>query len=365
MGASPLHLDLTLKPRTRFDAIDVVKMVDDQFGNVLDAHRRVLYCSHHTTAGFFDAQTARRFRHQRDRMEPFIDSFRSLFPQNAGYRHDAMELRSELTEDQRKIEPPNADAHLAFIGAGLKNCVTYDHNPSDPVYFMELDGEHQGRFRSRMATLLAYDRETCITTQSFTVPVAHHTIASVNISDPRLGLFQHIEELIAHHGFPYGRIDIALADGEQESAVTVNEFETLLMRHDLEEVLRDPLRFVMRQGRRALADPKTVPAKSRGYAKYDVVQVINLMMDALGLSESAVERLVARLMGYPAQRLLRFKRSISFPITPGTNGRPTIIRGQYQSPILIQWRTAPGHQRKLTLRLTRFRGTNPVISTLK
>jgi len=365
MGASPLHLDLTLKPRTRFDAINVVQLVDDQFGKVLDAHQRVLYCSHHTTAGFFDAQTARRFRHRKDRMEPFVNSFRSLFPQHAGYRHDTMELRSELTEDQRKVEPPNADAHLAFIGAGLKNCVTYDHQPNDPVYFMELDGEYEGRFRNRTATLLAYDREACVTTQKFTVPVAHHTIASVNIADPRLGLFQQIEELIERHGFPYGRIDIALAGGEQESAVTVNEFETLLMRHDLEEVLRDPLRFVMRQGRRVLADPRTVPAKSRGYAKYDLVQIINLMMDALGLSESAVERLVARLMGYPAQRLLRFKRSISFPVAPDANGRPQIIRGRYQSPILIQWRAAPKHQRELTLRLTRFRGADPVISPVK
>ena len=365
MGSSPLHLDLTLKPRTRFDAIDVVQMVDDRFGKVLDGRRRVLYCSHHTTAGFFDAFTARRFRHRRDRMEPFVDSFRTLFPQHAGYRHDAMELRSELSEDQRKIEPPNADAHLAFIGAGLKNCVTYDHHPGNPVYFMELDGEHQGRFRSRTATLLAYDREICITTQSFTVPVSHHSIASVNIADPRLGLFQHIEDLIAREGFPYGRIDIALAGAEQDAAVTVNEFETLLMRHDLEEVLRDPLKFMVHQGRRVLADPRAVPAKSRGYAKYDVVQIINLMMDALGLSESTVERLVARLMGYPAQRLLRFKRSICFPVAPGVDGRPRIIRGRYQSPILIQWRAAPWQNRDLTLRLTRFRGTDAVASPLK
>lgn len=354
MGSSPLYLDLELQPQTRFDAIDVVRRVRDSFGDVLDDHQRVLYCSHHTTAGFFDALTAKRFRHQRDRMEPFVDSYRNLFPQHAGYQHDTMELRSELTEDQRKIEPPNADAHLAFIGAGLKNCVTYDQNPNHPVYFMDLDGEHQGRFRSRKATLLAYDHEARVAAKNFTVPVSHHAVASINIADPRLGMFQQIEELVAAHGFPYGRVDIALAAGEQTSAVTVNEYETLLMRHDLEEVLHDPLRFVMRQGRRALADPRTVAAKSRGYAKYDVVQIINLLMDALGLSESAVERLVARLLGYPAERLLRFKRSISFPVGPGEDGRPKIIRGQYQSPILIQWRAAPQQKRELTIRLTRF-----------
>lgn len=358
MGETPLHLDVTLTPRTRFEAIDVVQSVGRDYGRVLDDHRRVLYCSHHTTAGFFDAATAKRLSNQKDRLEPFVDTFRTLFPQHAGYRHDVMDLRAELTEDQRKTEPPNADAHLAFIGAGLKNCVTYDHRPGDPVYFMDLDGEHQGRCRCRTATVLAYDREALVETRPYTVPVTRHAIESVNIGDARLGLFQQIEELIARHGVTYGRLDIGLADGETAAAVTVNEFETLLMRYDLQEVLQDPLRYVMRQGRRALADPRMVPAKSRGYAKYDLVQIVNSMIDALGLSESAVERLVARLMGYPAQRLLRLKRSISFPIGPDSQGRPAIIRGRYQSPILIQWRPTKEKQRRLMIRLTRFRGAD-------
>ncbi len=360
MSSEPLHLDLTLTPRTRFDAIDVVEKIDTEYGNVLDGHAKVLYCSHHTTAGFFDVWTARRLQFQRERMEPLVDSYRSLFPQHAGYRHDAMELRTELSEDQRRVEPPNADAHLAFIGSGLRNCVTYDHRPGHPVYFMELDGEHQGRFRRRRATILAYNRETRIENESFTVPVTHHAIASVNIADPRLGLFEFLDEAISRHGITYGRVDIVLAGAEQHSAVTVNEYETLLMRHDLEEVLRNPLKFVMHHGRRALADPRAVPAKSRVYAKYDVVQVINRLMDALGLSESAVERLMARLMGYPAQRLLRFKRSVSFPIVPGDDGRPQIVRGRYQSPILIQWRPSLSRTRTLELRLTRFRSGAPV-----
>src|SRR3712207_9360267 len=41
-----------------------------------------------------------------------------------------------------------------------------------------------------------------------------------------------------------GRLRIALAPGERHAGLTVNEYETLLMRHDLSEVLRDPLRFM-------------------------------------------------------------------------------------------------------------------------
>jgi len=36
-----------------------------------------------------------------------------------------MELRTELSDAQRKVEPRNADSHLTYIGAGLRNCVTY------------------------------------------------------------------------------------------------------------------------------------------------------------------------------------------------------------------------------------------------
>ena len=157
------------------------------------------------------------------------------------------------------------------------------------------------------------------------------------------------------HGIGYGRVDVSLAADEHQSALTVHEFETLLMRHDLHEVLKDPLRFMLKQGRRILQDPRAVPAKSKGYARYDIVKVINLLMDAFGLSESAVERLLARLMGYQAERMLRFKRSISLPITTNHNGEPSLVRGRYQSPILIQWRPTQKKSRELRIRLLQFR----------
>lgn len=94
--------------------------------------------------------------------------------------------------------------------------------------------------------------------------------------------------------------------------------------------------------------------KSLGYARYDVVQIMNLLMDALGLSESAVERLIARLMGFPAQRKLRFKRTASLPITSDAEHSGRLVRGRYQSPILIQWQAADRGVRKMRIRLTRF-----------
>ncbi|MCD4748496.1 MAG: hypothetical protein K8R59_03905 [Thermoanaerobaculales bacterium] len=355
MGASPLHIDLEIIPRQRFDAIDVVNEVGKRHGDVLNDFRKVLYCSHHTTAGYLDPSTTRRLANSRDRMTPFVESYRRLFPPDAGYRHDDMRLREELTDEERRVEPPNADAHLTFIGAGLKSCVTYEHRADNPVFFLELDGVHEGRVRRRKTTLLAYDEEKVVAEKSLIVPVTNHAIDSVNLADPRLGLIENIEELMRLHGIGYGCADVSLAADEYQSALTVNEFETLLMRHDLHEVLKDPLRFMLKQGRRILQDPRAVPAKTKGYARYDIVKVINLLMDALGLAESSVERLLARLMGYQAERMLRFKRSISLPITTDHNGAPSLVRGRYQSPILIQWRPTQKKSRELRIRLLQFR----------
>ena len=63
---------------------------------------------------------------------------------------------------------------------------------------------------------------------------------------------------------PSGRIELELAEDESDVGITVNEYETLLMRHDLAEVLEDPFKFVAGQGRRMLADPRAIPAKSHG-----------------------------------------------------------------------------------------------------
>ena len=181
-----------------------------------------------------------------------------------------------------------------------------------------------------------------------------HIVPRLNLRDRRIGLDQQIDELLRAHEIEKGRLDIVLDARERSAGLTVNEYETLLMRHDLADVLRDPFRFMARQGRRMLRDPRAVPTKSLGYARYDVVRIINRLMDATGLSESAFETLLSRLMAVPAERRLRFKRSLSMPVRTGDDGRPRTVTGRYQTPILIQWAAARGRTRTLSLRLTRF-----------
>ena len=67
----------------------------------------------------------------------------------------------------------------------------------------------------------------------------------MNLADPRLGLIDAINERLARTGLGKGRVDLALEAGERNVGITVNEYETLLMQHDLVEVLRNPLRFAL------------------------------------------------------------------------------------------------------------------------
>ena len=140
IGIRPTELTLTLAPQRRFEAIDVNRRINEEAGDILRRHRRALYTSFHTTAGYLDQSLSVRLHHRHDLVSQFFRAFSALFPQGGEYRHDQMHLRSELTDEQKVVEPRNGDSHLTFIGAGMRNCVTYRARPDAPVYFLELDG---------------------------------------------------------------------------------------------------------------------------------------------------------------------------------------------------------------------------------
>ena len=132
----PTALRLKLAPQRRFEAIDVNRRIVAESGDILHRHRRALYCSFHTTAGYLDQSLSARMHHRPDLLSQFFRAFHVLFPQGGEYHHDRMELRSELTDEQKIVEPRNADSHLTYIGSGMRNCVTYRARPDAPVYFI-------------------------------------------------------------------------------------------------------------------------------------------------------------------------------------------------------------------------------------
>ncbi len=351
----PLELTLELTPRARVDVIDVRNALSVRFGNVLDGYPRALCCSFHTTAGYLDPGVASRLNQSREGVMPYIEVFRTMFPEGAGYEHDKMDRRTELSEAQKPIEPQNADSHLAFMAGALRTCVTYQNKPGAPVSFIDLDGVHKGTPRRRMTSVLGYRHEETVAQTRLSVPVSGHAVDSVNLKNPKFAIYEQCTELVKQYGVTKGRLRITLAPGERHAGLTVNEYETLLMRHDLSEVLRDPLRFMAEKAGHILGNPRAIPAKTLDYAQYDLVRVFNRLLDAMGLRESMVETVLSQAIAMPASRFFRMKRSISLLVSdrqsPGTG---TIVEGTYQSPILVQWHRGAKRVRTLDVTLTRF-----------
>lgn len=356
MVSPRLELELNLTPSKRFDLIDVNDQVTKEFGDVLTQYRKALYHSYHTTAGYFEQSLCEDLDYSRDMISKVFNYFQALFPPDADYQHDCLELRKELSAEQKLVEPRNADSHLTFIGAGLMNCVTYENQPALPVFFVDLDGVYGMTTRSRHTTVIGYNREETVQEIWREIPISRHAIDSVSLRDPRLGLFEELEDLIQAREVVKGRVDIYLDTGELQTGLTVNEYETLLMKNDLVEVLRNPLKFMAETGRRIFREPRSIPGKALNYAKYDLVQVVNEVVDALGLTESFVERILDKFLAVPAERFLWMKRSLSLLISDEQEDRDSsIVHGKFQSPILIQWNHPHNNaSRRIWIRLVRF-----------
>lgn len=353
MPASPVEITLELTPRARFDIIDVRERLRTAHGDLLSVYPRHLYHSFHTTAGYLEQSLATRLTRETATVAPYVEVFRTMFPEGAGYEHDQLERRKDLTSAERAVEPKNADSHLAFMAAGLSTCVSYVNRPQEPVCFVDLDGITDGRPRRRLTSIVGFTREREVGRLKIDVPVSDHPVDSVNLKDPKLGIYEQIVELVKRQGVTSGRVRLELAGGERQAGLTVNEYETLLMRHDLADVLRNPFRFAAEKGRHMWAHPRKIPAKALDYAKYDMVRAMNQVLDLTGLRASLLERLFARAIAVPAGRFLRMKRTVNLRVRE-SDGSGVIADGRYQSPILVQWHRADARVRTIEATLTRF-----------
>ena len=353
---TPLQLSLDITPRARLELTDVRCRAAAVHGDALDSYARCLYCSLHTTAGYLPQSLHTRLAAGQHGIASYINVYRAVFPQGGGYRHDDLDRRVELTPEQRPLEPQNADSHLAFMFGGLHSCVSYATARPGPVYFIDLDGVSDGTPRHRVTVLVGYDNEVEVARTTLRVPVSSHPIDAVSLKNPKFGLYEQLRDFIAQHGVEKGRLRLALAPGERHASLTVNEYETLLMRHDLTEVFHEPLRFAAEKARHAWNDPRAVPLKALDYAKYDLVRALNQLVDAVGLSASRIERLLARAVALPASRFFGMKRSVGLLVSDANPaGRASIVEGTYQSPILIQWRATKRRARTLDVSLTCLR----------
>jgi thiamine phosphate synthase YjbQ (UPF0047 family) len=352
---APLEAALDIQPRARVDILDVRALAAAVHGDAFEGYARCLYVSPHTTAGYLPQNLAARLTARKGGLEPYLRLFQTVFPEGAGYQHDNLDLRTELRPEQRRVEPINGDSHLAFMAAGLHTCVSYRTRLAGPVYFVDLDGSHKGTPRQRVTRLVGYDEEVEVARTTLQVPVSSHPVEAVNLKDPSIGLDERVRDLISRHGITKGRVRLELSPHERDASLTINEYETLLMQHDLKEVLRNPLKFAAQKARHAWSDPFAVPGKALEYAKYDLVRAVNRLLDTFGLSASRLEFALARALEVPASRLLRMKRSVNLLVSDHAHpGRGALVEGVFQAPIMVQWRSAARGARKVDVVLNRF-----------
>ena len=348
------ELKIELTPATRLDVINVQQSIRECYGDVLDEYDRVLYCSHHTTGGYIDQGLAQRLNHRLDSIHTFLRTFQKLFPPGKSYQHDNMSLRTELTEEERENEPPNADSHLSFISSGLQSCVAYRNERDQPVYFVDLDGvNHKNQTRRRLSTIVGFNKDRLVDRFDLEVPASDQDIDSIDLKSEQVGLFEKSQDLIRQHGIEKGWIEFELDPNQPGAGLTVNEYETLLIQHDLASVLRNPMRYAVAGGQYLFRNPLAIPGKTWQYVKYDFIRMINRTLNVPGFSKLFTDRTVRRLFTAPASHFLGMKRSVRFLVA--CNGHPggcgSILQGRYQSPILVQWKKALHGSRNVTATL--------------
>jgi thiamine phosphate synthase YjbQ (UPF0047 family) len=356
MSTVPIAVNLELYPQRRFDVIDISQKVVEKVGDIIDKYPKAIYCSYHTTAGYLEQSICSKLQYSKTKIISYIKAYQDIFPMNADYIHDKMDLRDELSQDQRKTEPKNADSHLTFISSGLKNCTTYFNNPEQPVYFIELDGVSEFGKRKRQTSALYYYTEEPVYEHTESIPISNHHIDAISLRDPNLGYLEKLNEKLKAYDIEQGMVEISLDPEEKHAGLTVNEYETLLMQHDLTKVLKNPRKFMTEKGRYILKHPKLIPSRTKEYAMYDFIHLFNETMDSLKINGSKAEKLLSKFIAVPAERILRMRRSINLLVKKNEeDDNWRIVQGQYQSPILVQWKKSSKNIRNLRITITRFK----------
>ena len=89
-------------PRGRVDLIDIRARAADAYDRAFDQYARCAYCSLHTTAGYLPPRLVARLQARSQAVDRYVAMLRRVFPEGAGYLHDKMVKRDDLTPAQRQ-----------------------------------------------------------------------------------------------------------------------------------------------------------------------------------------------------------------------------------------------------------------------
>jgi hypothetical protein len=342
----PVEVSLSISPSASVQLLNVSAAARTR--EISAEYPRVFYSSLHTTAGYLEQRTARSLCANGQGIAVYMQQYLKQYPPDAGYHHDVMHLRPELSREQRCTEPRNAHSHLVYIASGLSACVKYTNQPKEPVYLVELDGVNGEERRKRTLRLVGYSREEAVAQAHWTVPLAPNTCVDLGVSSCRL--FEQLALMVRSHRVTKGRVLLALAAGMPNAALTVNEYEPLLILRDLCAVLdtraaNDGHEYAMAGG-----IPPGMPfhrVDDSGAA----VQESPFRTGGNGHSGNG-----QRVRHTKRARCgLSLRRSVSLLVSDyDTPGVGKIVRGQYQSPILMPLGAPIAKSVALTATLLRF-----------
>ena len=363
--SSPIATTLHLSARSRLDMQNISHILAKANHDSFSSFQKIAVSSLHTTAGFLEQPFASKLDNSPEKIGHLVRSVHRLFPEGAPYWHDRMELRSELTDEQRKYEPLNADSHLAFICLGLCNSVLYKFDPEDAIYFIDLDGESRGTFRSRKVLVIGYNDTECVHEEVLSVNVPEQDRCALDLSEN----LQDIQTLADQHKIRQGLVTFELESDEKHVGVTVNEFETLLVERDLTDVLLNPLKYMLKNVSEFARRPLMLPRKAKKMLTYELqlairdglklasrsVSVVEYIAERLHMRLPLLEYVVDRIATPLEARWMNLGSTARFLISAENEMEQGRIKvGTYQSPILIQWRKPESDVRKMRVRLLRF-----------
>jgi hypothetical protein len=76
------------------------------------------------------------------------------------------------------------------------------------------------------------------------------------------------------------------------------------------------------------------------------VRILNSFMEAFRIDQSSFERMVAKMASLPARYYFRSRR-VTFLASCDDGNVSQLIRGTYQSPILVQWQSVEKQTRNI------------------
>ena len=357
MAASPSEFALELTPRARVDVFDVRAEVSSRYGDALSPYPRALCCSFHTTAGYLDRGVAARLNQGPDGVMPYIDVFRTMFPEGAGYEHDKIERRTELSPAQRPQEPLNADSHLAFMAGRPQDLrgVSESARASRCRSSISTACMPAGP-RTRHTSVIGYSAEEAVATG------AHRRSGfgpQCRIGEPEGSASRRLRAVRrsrasarrgqgAHPPFTGARRAACGPDRQRVRDAP-----------DASRPVGSAARSAAVHGGKGGAHARQSARDSRA-GRSTTRSTISCAssiasLTRWGCGQSRVENVLSRAIAMPASRFLRMKRSVSLLVSDrDAAAKAAIVEGTYQSPILVQWHRGNGRMRVLDVTVTRF-----------